>query len=289
MDRLLKRLYLHTSRTLTGPLLLPPLIGAWLAQHRLPNAAVAARLKAAAASHGGELKLTVVGDTHYSFDGAADLHQTIHTLAPDGVLHLGDYADEGGLYEVLRHLANWDGMHQDRHAGLIHVIGNHDKRTFGRFWFKRLFGAPRGAYDLGAWRLILLDNTEHPGFYTQDAAWLATLPPKPSVLAFHKPPKTPKWPRHAAEIPAGVDLFGTAAQIGVQLALCGHCHVYDEQEIAGVRTILTGGGAPVGADLGFGTVGRHVLQLTLPADPSQGPAVRKVELGRAAVDGAKPT
>lgn len=280
MGRFAKRFYLHTVRALTGPFLLPPLIGAWLAHRRLDNRWIAGRLRQRATANGGTLSLAVVGDTHLENDGAADLHQAVADFQPEAILHLGDYADEGGLFETLRHVANWDLMHQTQHQGLLHVLGNHDKRTFGRFWFERLFGPSRIALDLGMWRLAILDNSEHPGFSAADVAWLEQLAakPQPTVLAFHKPPRTERWPRHGAELPAGIDLWGAARRAGVRLALCGHCHVYDEQEIDGIRVILTGGGSLPGSDLGFGTPGRHLLKLVLPGDGTQPAQVHKIDL-----------
>ncbi|MGH7145599.1 MAG: metallophosphoesterase family protein [Planctomycetota bacterium] len=285
MARLARRLYLHCVRTLTAPLTAPGLIAAWLRPDRLTNRAVAARLAARARTQPA-LTLAVISDTHFPGDGAADLHAAVAAMRPDAILHLGDYADEGGLFELLRHLTNWNLLHQDRHAGMLHVLGNHDKRTLGRFWFERLFGPCRAVLELGPWRLVVLNNTAKQGaFSIGDVDLLNGLarPPRPTILAVHKPPRWEHWSYHAApeRVP---ELFQAAGAAGVQLALCGHCHVFDEQVLHGVRVVLTGGGSLPGGEFGFGTPGRHLVKLTLPSDGKQPPEIEVIRLAAQGAD-----
>lgn len=201
------------------------------------------------------LRFAVYGDTRTDHDRHRLAVGILMRLAPDFVVHTGDFVDDGD------HQDEWHTFFDVvlallAHIPMVPVIGNHDNRsgTFYDQYFPmatRPDGAPRRYYTYdraGVRFLILSTETEyHEG--SDQHTWLveqlekASADPavKHKIAAFHRPAfNSGHHSEDSAEVAAVFPALFT--QYGVELVLSGHAHNYERSSVDGVIYVTAGGG-----------------------------------------------
>lgn len=201
------------------------------------------------------LRFAVYGDTRTDHDRHRLAVGILMRLAPDFVVHTGDFVDDGDhqdewhtFFDIVLALLSRTPM--------VPVIGNHDNRT-GTF-FDQYFpmashpdGAPRRyyVYDRAGVRFIILstETAYHEG--SDQHTWLVEELKKASadpsvrhlIATFHRPAfNSGHHSEDSAEVAAVFPaLF---AQYGVELVLSGHAHNYERSTVEGVVYVTAGGG-----------------------------------------------
>ena len=201
------------------------------------------------------LRFAVYGDTRTDHDRHRLAVGILMRLAPDFVVHTGDFVDDGDhqdewhtFFDIVLALLSRTPM--------VPVIGNHDNRT-GTF-FDQYFpmashpdGAPRRyyVYDRAGVRFIILstETAYHEG--SDQHTWLVEELKKASadpsvrhlIATFHRPAfNSGHHSEDSAEVAAVFpELF---AKYGVELVLSGHAHNYERSMVDGVTYVTSGGG-----------------------------------------------
>jgi hypothetical protein len=201
-------------------------------------------------------------------DGSAD-ERTAELLdaIPGTVYTAGDLAyPEGATRDFARcYEPSW-GRHRDRTRP---AIGNHERdadASGGPYftYFGERAGAPGRAwyaYDLGAWRITVLDSTcpdDGCAAGSPQASWLrdelAAHPARCRAAIWHHPLFSSGEHGYDARL---VDLWRTLEDAGTDVVLTGHDHDYERfapkradgtLDDAGIRSFVVGtGGAPLRA------------------------------------------
>jgi predicted phosphodiesterase len=149
------------------------------------------------------------------------------------------------------------------------VIGNHDltnniKTPHGKAIFQEKIGPLNYVLDmkkLGI-KIVALDNS----VYELTPAQLdyleeqLTSPRKYKFVIMHIPPKTQKW-QHSHCFSKGADrLMQIITEKKVSVAFFSHLHLYAQDEIKGVKYIITGGAAaPLHTNVAFGKHFYHFI------------------------------
>lgn len=149
------------------------------------------------------------------------------------------------------------------------VIGNHDltnniKTPHGKAIFQEKIGPLNYVLDMKklGLKIVALDNS----LYELTPAQLdyleeqLTSPRKYKFVIMHIPPKTQKW-QHSHCFSKGADrLMQIMAEKKVSVAFFSHLHLYAQDEIKGVKYIITGGAAaPLHANVAFGEHFYHFI------------------------------
>jgi len=149
------------------------------------------------------------------------------------------------------------------------VIGNHEltnniRTPHGKTIFQEKIGPLNYVLDikkLGI-KIVALDNS----LYELTPAQLKYLeeqlglPRKYKFVIMHIPPQTQKW-QHSHCFSKGADrLMQIITEKKVSVAFFGHLHLYAQDEIKGVKYIITGGAAaPLHANVAFGEPSYHFI------------------------------
>jgi 3',5'-cyclic AMP phosphodiesterase CpdA len=183
----------------------------------------------------------VIGDSRGGGEVFSRLLARAAEMHPLFILHTGDFTDKGTA-------AEFESYAQQIAAfpiPMLHLPGNHDMGNPAVY--AHYVGSPNWFMDLGAIRLIGLDNTG--GKFTPEALFTARealTDHKICLVAFHVPPAMGHWSVHAmardeqgASAREVLDLIKKAR---VPLVLLGHIHLHDEMEINGTQYIISAGG-----------------------------------------------
>ena len=170
------------------------------------------------------------------------------TYNPLFILHGGDYSNKGSDKETDHFLEMINGIVPE--VPFFVVMGNHENRKV----FAKRIGPFNFSLDSARLKLkviavdnatYVLKNSERDYLKRQLAARRES-----TFVTMHIPPKTERWSWHTFSDGAE-ELVDALAQNGVKLAFYFHVHLYDEDVIKGVPSIITGGaGAPL-TGLGF--------------------------------------
>ena len=169
------------------------------------------------------------------------------TFNPLFILHTGDVANKGTQKELnhfreMVHTAVPD-------IPFFVVAGNHEIVKGSKNIFKKIIGPLDYILDSAKLniRIIVLDNADYT-LKPQQLDYLRHQLNNTRALNFvaiHIPPKTGRWTWHSFK-EGSADFTQILSDKKVPLAFCGHIHQFDEDEIKGVKYIITGGaGAPL--------------------------------------------
>lgn len=149
------------------------------------------------------------------------------------------------------------------------VIGNHDltnnvKSPHGKHIFQERIGPLNYALDVKklGMRIVALDNSLYELTPTQLQYLEEQLSSKRKYkfVIMHIPPETQKW-QHSHCFTKGTDrLKQIMAEKKVSVAFFSHLHLYAQDEVKGVKYIITGGAAaPLHINIPFGEHSYHFI------------------------------
>jgi len=149
------------------------------------------------------------------------------------------------------------------------VIGNHDltnnvKSPHGKQIFQERIGPLNYALDVKklGMRIVALDNSLYELTPTQLQYLEEQLSSKRKYkfVIMHIPPETQKW-QHSHCFTKGADrLKQIMAEKKVSVAFFSHLHLYAQDEVKGVKYIITGGAAaPLHINIPFGEHSYHFI------------------------------
>ena len=169
------------------------------------------------------------------------------TFNPLFMLHTGDLSNRGSKKELEHFLEIVQTTIPD--IPLFVVAGNHEIVKGSKNIFKQIIGPLDYVLDSAKLniRVIVLDNADYILKPQQLDYLRQQLNNKRSLnfVTIHIPPKTVRWTWHSFK-EGSADFMQILSDKKVTLAFCGHIHQFDEDEIKGVKYIITGGaGAPL--------------------------------------------
>jgi predicted phosphodiesterase len=208
-----------------------------------------------AALPGAQAAFTFVafGDTRTNVDAHQRVADSILELAPDFVLHVGDFVEDGGS------ASQWTTfftVEQDllRQTPLFGVLGNHENDSVKYFDAFHFPGNERWySFDYGNVHFVALeiDGDSNYGPGSGQALWLendlAHTNQQWKVVFFHVPPYSAG--AHGSDLGVRTALEPLFRQYGVALVFNGHDHDYERSVANGIVYIVAGGGgAPLGSE-----------------------------------------
>jgi len=169
------------------------------------------------------------------------------TFNPLFILHTGDLSNRGSKKELEHFLEIVQTTIPD--TPLFVVAGNHEIVKGSKNIFKQIVGPLDYVLDSAKLdtRIIVLDNADYTLRPQQLDYLRQQLNNKRSLnfVTIHIPPKTGRWTWHSFK-EGSADFMQILSDKKVTLAFCGHIHQFDEDEIKGVKYIISGGaGAPL--------------------------------------------
>jgi len=169
------------------------------------------------------------------------------TFNPLFILHTGDLSNRGSKKELEHFLEIVQTTIPD--IPLFVVAGNHEIVKGSKNIFKQIIGPLDYVLDSAKLniRVIVLDNADYILKPQQLDYLRQQLSSKRSLnfVTIHIPPKTKRWTWHSFK-EGSADFMQILSDKKVTMAFCGHIHQFDEDEIKGVKYIITGGaGAPL--------------------------------------------
>ena len=169
------------------------------------------------------------------------------TFNPLFILHTGDLSNRGSKKELEHFLEIVQTTIPD--IPLFVVAGNHEIVKGSKNIFKQIIGPLDYVLDSAQLdtRIVVLDNSDYILKPQQLDYLRQQLISKRSLnfVTIHIPPKTGRWTWHSFK-EGSADFMQILSDKKVTLAFCGHIHQFDEDEIKGVKYIITGGaGAPL--------------------------------------------
>ena len=205
-----------------------------------------------------DFTFVVLGDSRGNdgiFKNALALAKTYNPLF---ILHGGDYSDKGSDMETDHFLSLVNSGVPD--VPLFVVVGNHENR--------KVFAEKIGPFNFSLdsarlkLRVITVDNADY-ALKIPELRYLSNqLAAKMdnTFVTMHIPPKTKRWNWHTFSDGAA-ELENVLAENGIKVAFYFHIHLYDQDEIKGVPSIITAGaGAPL---VSFGFPGEPIYHIVL--------------------------
>jgi len=202
--------------------------------------------RTAAPSTQTTFSFVALGDTRTNHSAHQSVISRIVTLAPDFVLHTGDFVEDGRI------AAQWDTFFEiesdmARRSPLFGAIGNHERDSANYFEAFHLPGNERWySFDYGNAHFMALqvDGYAEYASGSEQYAWLendlVNSDRAWKIVFFHIPPYSSG--RHGSDISVRDELGPLFAQHGVDLVLNGHDHDYERSVVSDVVYIVTGGG-----------------------------------------------
>ncbi len=200
----------------------------------------------------------VLGDSRGNdgiFKKALTLAKTYNPLF---ILHGGDYSDKGSNKETDHFLSLVNSGVPD--VPLFVVVGNHENR--------KVFAEKIGPFNFSLdsarlkLRVIAVDNA-NDALKIPELHYLRNqlaTKRESTFVTMHIPPKTKRWNWHTFSDGA-TELENVLAENRIKVAFYFHIHLYDQDEIKGVPSIITAGaGAPL---VSFGFSGEPVCHIVL--------------------------
>ncbi len=209
----------------------------------------------------------VMGDSRDNEEVFKKILASVDKLRPLFVLHGGDTVFTGREKKFDHFLDIAETYLPD--TPIFVVIGNHEltnniKNPHGKTIFREKIGPLNYVLDikkLGI-KIVALDNS----LYELTPAQLnyleeqLTTPRKYKFVIMHIPPETQKW-QHSHLFSKGTDrLKQIMAEKKVSMAFFSHLHLYAQDEVKGVKYIITGGAAaPLHSHIAFGEHFYHYI------------------------------
>ena len=203
-----------------------------------------------------------LGDTRTGHVAHQGVINRVVALAPDFVLHTGDFVADGGsaaewstFFEIERDLL--------RQSPLFGTPGNHELNSDLYFDAFHLPGNERWySFDYGNAHFVALQIDGYADYAPGSAqyAWLendlAAADERWKIVFFHWPPYSTG--AHGSYKPVRYALGPLFARYGVDLVFNGHDHDYERSIADGVTYVVTGGGgAPLRGQVGDGPYSQY--------------------------------
>ena len=214
-----------------------------------------------------EFMFVVMGDSRDNDEIFKKILTAAGKLKPLFILHGGDTVFTGREKKFNHFLDIVESTLPD--TPIFVVIGNHEltnnvKSPHGKQIFQEKIGPLNYALDLKklGMRIVALDNSLYELTPTQ-LQYLEeqlTAKRKYKFVIMHIPPETQKW-QHSRCFTKGADsLKQIMAEKKVSVAFFSHLHLYAQDEVKGVKYIITGGAAaPLHINLPFGEHSYHFI------------------------------
>ena len=188
-------------------------------------------------------------------------------LRPLFILHGGDIVNTGTEKKFNHFLDSVESTIPD--TPIFVVMGNHEltynmKSDQGKKLFQEKIGPLNYALDMKklGMKVVGLDNSLYELRPTQlkYIEEQLTSAKKYKFVIMHAPPETQKW-KHSHCFSKGADrLMQIMAEKKVTVAIFSHLHLFAQDEIKGVKYIITGGAAaPLHAKVAFGEAVYHFI------------------------------
>jgi predicted phosphodiesterase len=214
-----------------------------------------------------DFMFVVLGDSRDNDEIFKKILSTAGKLRPLFILHGGDTVFTGREKKFNHFLDIVESTLPD--TPIFVVIGNQDmtnngKSPHGKQIFQEKIGPLNYAMDLKklGMRIVALDNSLYELTPTQ-LQYLEeqlTAKRKYKFVIMHIPPETQKW-QHNQCFKKGADrLKQIMAENKVSVAFFSHLHLYAQDEVKGVKYIITGGAAaPLHINVPFGEHSYHFI------------------------------
>ncbi|MGO9136343.1 MAG: metallophosphoesterase family protein [Syntrophales bacterium] len=214
-----------------------------------------------------EFMFIVMGDSRDNDEIFKKILTAAGKLKPLFILHGGDTVFTGREKKFNHFLDIVESTLPD--TPIFVVIGNHEltnnvTNPHGKQIFQEKIGPLNYTLDLKklGTRIVALDNSLYELTPTQ-LQYLEeqlTAKRKYKFVIMHIPPETQKW-QHSHCFTKGADrLKQILAEKKVSLAFFSHLHLYAQDEVKGVKYIITGGAAaPLGINVPFGEHSYHFI------------------------------
>jgi predicted phosphodiesterase len=214
-----------------------------------------------------DLVFAVLGDSRDNDEMFRKVLSEVAKVQPLFILHGGNIVNTGTEKRFNRFLDIVDDAIPD--TPLFVFMGNHEltynmKNDEGKKLFREKIGPLNYTLDMKklAIRIVGLDNSldELTKAQLDYLEKQLTSSRKHKFVIMHVPPETQKW-KHSYCFSKGADrLMQIVAEKKVSVAFFSHLHLYAEDEIKGVKYIITGGAAaPLHAEPPFGEPTHHFI------------------------------
>jgi len=214
-----------------------------------------------------DFMFVVMGDSRDNDEVFKKILTAADKLRPLFILHGGDTVFTGREKKFNRFLDIVESTLPD--TPIFVVIGNHEltnnvKAPHGKQIFQEKIGPLNYVLDMKklGMRIVALDNSVYELTPTQ-LEYLEeqlTTKRKYKFVIMHIPPETQKW-QHSHCFTKGADrLKQIMAEKKVSAAFFSHLHLYSQDEVKGVKYIITGGAAaPLHVHIPFGEHSHHFI------------------------------
>jgi predicted phosphodiesterase len=214
-----------------------------------------------------DFMFVVMGDSRDNDEIFKKLLTAAEKLKPLFILHGGDTVFTGREKKFNHFLDIAESALPD--TPIFVVIGNHEltnnvKNLHGKQIFQEKIGPLNYVLDIKrlGMRIVALDNSLYELTPTQ-LQYLEeqlTSKRKYKFVIMHIPPETHKW-QHSHCFTKGADkLKQIMAEKKVSVAFFSHLHLYAQDEVKGVKYIITGGAAaPLHINIPFGEHSYHFI------------------------------
>jgi predicted phosphodiesterase len=214
-----------------------------------------------------EFMFIVMGDSRDNDEIFKKILTAAGKLKPLFILHGGDTVFTGREKKFNHFLDIAESTLPD--TPIFVVIGNHDltnnvKNPHGKQIFQEKIGPLNYALDLKklGMRIVALDNSvyELTPAQLQYLEEQLTAKRKYKFVIMHIPPESQKW-QHSHCFTKGADrLKQIMSEQKVSVAFFSHLHLYAQDEVKGVKYIITGGAAaPLHINIPFGEHSYHFI------------------------------
>jgi Icc protein len=214
-----------------------------------------------------EFIFVVIGDSRDNDDMFKKNLAEAAKLRPLFILHGGDIVNTGTERKFNRFLDIVETTIPD--TPIFVVMGNHEltynmKSEGGKKLFQEKIGPPNYALDMKklGMKIVGLDNslnklTPYQLKYLEEN--LSSVR-KYKFVIMHAPPETQKWKHNHCFSEGAERLMQIMSEKKVTVAFFSHLHLYAQDEIKGVRYIITGGAAaPLHTKVAFGEPVYHFI------------------------------
>jgi len=214
-----------------------------------------------------DFTFVVMGDSRDNEEVFKKILTSADKLRPLFVLHGGDTVFTGREKKFNHFLDIVETYLPD--TPIFVAIGNHEltnniKNPHGKTIFQEKIGPLNYVLDIKklSMKIVALDNSlyELSPVQLKYLEEQLTTPRKYKFVIMHIPPETQKW-QHSHLFSKGADrLMQIMTEKKVSVAFFSHLHLYAQDEIKGVKYIITGGAAaPLHTQIAFGEHFYHYI------------------------------
>jgi len=188
----------------------------------------------------------VVGDNRDGPETFSELLKEIDSTNYAFCINTGDIVPSGRKEQFESFMSVVEGLS----IPLYVSIGNHDLNNNSPELASEFLGDPTFSFDYCNTHFIILDNSKYT-INDETYEWMrqSIFDSKMEnvILVCHIPPFDPReGESHCLKGEDASKFIDFAADVGIDLVLCGHIHLYDYRSLKGVDYVISaGGGAPL--------------------------------------------